>query len=149
LAPGGEDGYTALELIVVIIVLGIVATAALAILSGQRGHARDATAKVTVSQMARSIEQCRLQSDSYRTCDNRAMLDDFSARWGQRPGEVGVVMELTDDDSFAAYAVSRHPIRRGKRIYAWIKNREGVTRTVCDGPSPAALASTGCRRSTW
>ena len=75
-----ERGFTLVELLVVVILIGILAAIVLAVLLTQREKAADSDAKSNVTNVARLIQVCNAddEKDDFTQCDSPAEIDDRS-----------------------------------------------------------------------
>jgi prepilin-type N-terminal cleavage/methylation domain-containing protein len=76
-----ERGFTLVEVLVVIIVVGILASIALAVLLTQQDKGRDSTAKSNATNLARLVQVCNAGTpdpEDYRKCDTDAEIGDRS-----------------------------------------------------------------------
>ena len=67
-----ERGFTLIEMLVVVMVIGILAATALAIFVGQRSKAQDVSAKSNARNMMTEVEQCYAQEQDYGDCTTAA-----------------------------------------------------------------------------
>jgi type IV pilus assembly protein PilA len=133
----------------VLLVIGVLAAIAIPVFLGQQGKARDSSAKSAVSSLAKQVEACRVDKNSYSSCDEADEVGAEDIDWGQSPGQAGVLKEMTSADGFVAYAVSETKTNGKNHVYAWVKDASGVTKRVCVDTSLAALDSGGCSGGTW
>lgn len=66
------------ELLVTLIVLGLLAAITYAVFIGQRTKAHDAEAKDHVAELALQMESCRVEDETFTSCDTQAELSEFS-----------------------------------------------------------------------
>ena len=63
-----EHGFTLVELLVVILIIGVLAGAALTTFVGQRPKAQDTSAKSNARNMMTEVESCFAQAQDYGDC---------------------------------------------------------------------------------
>src|SRR5688572_4699706 len=103
-AKGAEEGFTLVELLVVMLIIGLLAAIAIPLFFNQTSKAKDVAAKSDVRQVAQAVEACRIERTSYSQCDSAAELEDVeNLVFGYGVGNVGVVVDST---GYTAYAIS-------------------------------------------
>jgi prepilin-type N-terminal cleavage/methylation domain-containing protein len=64
-----EDGFTFIELLVVMVIIGILAAIALSVFNGQTTKAQDSEAKMNAGSMQAHVESCYVETEDYGECE--------------------------------------------------------------------------------
>lgn len=145
-AKGAEDGFTLVELLVVMLIIGLLAAIAIPAFFNQTAKARDSSAKSDVRHLVEAVEACRAEASSYSDCDTAAELDgEEGLSFGTGEGQVGVIV---DSNGYTAYAVSKAKTNNVNHVYAWQKSGSTTSR-ICLNLNLQPLNSGGCANSGW
>jgi prepilin-type N-terminal cleavage/methylation domain-containing protein len=143
-----QGGFTLVEVLVVMLVLGSLAAIAIPLFLGQTEKGLDASAKADVNYLAKLIEECKTQEDSYRNCDEQSELEGGSqVNWGAGAGRSATV-DVTDD-SYYAYTISKATTGDRNHVFAWQRDAGGVTTWFCLKGIGQPVNSATCHDSEW
>ena len=132
-----QEGFTYIELLVVMLILGILAAIALVQLQPNKAAAQDSDAKMSAGTMHAHVETCFVETEDYGECETG---DEGLGRTrmpeGMGPGQVSV--ESTGPRDYTITARSR-----SGTTFFLVKAAGGAPQRVCDRDHG------GCRGSVW
>jgi len=132
-----EEGFTLVELLVVILIVGILAAIALPTFLGQQKKGQDAAAKSDARNLVSHVESCFADTQDYTLC-NGAQLGTTGLDIGTNPGQVQVVGSAT------GYVVTAYS-KNGPGHTFIITRAGGVLTRTCGSPNDGGCKAGG----TW
>src|SRR3954469_23335938 len=85
-----ERGFTLIEVLVVILVIGVLAAIALPIFTHKKDLAYDSDAKSNARNLVSYMDSCYVWSENFTKCQTQADTEARDLDWGSGPGQVRV-----------------------------------------------------------
>jgi type IV pilus assembly protein PilA len=142
-----ESGFTLIEVLVVILIIGILAAIALPVFLSQRTSANDADAKSNARSLASQVELCFTPEEDFRKCQTETDIgDNLGLPYGAGDGEVQVT--AATEKTYTIVARSAKPDENGV-IHTFSIHRDlaGTTTRSCTASN--ANDNGGCKSGTW
>ena len=129
-----QEGFTLIELMVVVLIIAILSAIALPAFLGQRSKAQDGSAKSNARAIVSAMEACYTEADLYDPCPDT----DPGVPLGTDRGEV----EITSDGD--EYVIVSHS--ETGNTFTVTKNADSTVTRTC---SSAGTTLGGCTGSSW
>jgi type IV pilus assembly protein PilA len=141
----GEAGFTLIEILIVIVILGILAAIALAMFTSQKDKANDADAKSNAAGLAAAMKSCYVETQDYNDCDGSGATDKLGLTgmpMGSGAGQVSA--NVSSASSFVVTATSN-----GGGTHKFMVTESGggpLTRSCTVG---SGNSGGGCNAGSW
>jgi type IV pilus assembly protein PilA len=130
-----QRGFTLIEVLIVILIIGILAAIAIPMFIGHREKAQDADAKANARNLAGYVDSCYVPNEDFTKCSTQAETDASDLDWGTGPGQVSVVGSTKDSYTVEAVSGSGHVFTLKRSVGS------GIQRTCTGGG--------GCNNGNW
>jgi type IV pilus assembly protein PilA len=143
-----ETGFTLIEVLIVIVIIGILAGIALAVFTTQKDKASDADAKSNASGLASAMKVCYLETADFNDCDGSGATDKLGQTGlPMGPGAGEVSASVGSASSFVVTAISKATNGGGQHKFLVSESGGGpLTRTCTVG---SGTDGGGCKAGTW
>ena len=142
-----ESGFTLIEVLVVVLIIGILAAIALPVFLSQRTTAHDAEAKSNARNLVSRVELCFAPEEDFRKCQTEADIgENLGVPYGSGDGEV----QVTSATKLAYTVVAR----AAKADENGVVHTFSITRGA-DGTNDRTCTASngddngGCNGGTW
>ena len=136
-----EHGFTLIEILVVLLILGILAAIAIPRFIGQTEKAQDADAKSLARTLQTHVTSCFTEERDWSRCDSPTEVTRTRLDWGTGPGDVQVMVRPYGQNVIAFAATSET-----RTLFAIVQNIDDrQVNRLCFVPSNA-YPTGACRR---
>jgi type IV pilus assembly protein PilA len=133
----GEAGFTLVELLVVMLILGLLAAIAIPSFFNQRDKAKDADAKESVRTAETAMETYATDNDGFYTSASTAILNGIEATLTDAPNPVQVAVDADGE----GYQVSVES--ETGNVFTIDRNNDGTTDLTCTTGGTAGCPTGG------
>ena len=142
-----ESGFTLVEVLVVVLIIGILAAIALPVFLSQRNTANDAEAKSNARSLASQVELCFAPGEDFRKCQTEADIgENLGIPYGPGDGEAQVTAATRK--SYTIVARAAMPDENGV-IHTFTINRDLAGETTRSCTASNGNDNGGCKNGTW
>ncbi|HEY2602270.1 MAG TPA: prepilin-type N-terminal cleavage/methylation domain-containing protein [Thermoleophilaceae bacterium] len=138
-----ESGFTLVEVLVVVLVIGILAAIALAMFSTEKQKGQDADAKSNASALVAAVDRCNVEWDDFTFCDGQGSDDDLGETGlpiGSGRGQVKVTDSSRNTFTVTALSPESHH-------FVVVQKPDGTQLRTCDAGT--TTDGGGCSQGSW
>lgn len=138
-----ESGFTLLELLAVVVIIGILAAIALTMFTSQKQKGEDADAKSNASELVAAVDRCYVEASDFRDCDGQGagdQLPNTGLPIGTATGQVSVTTATLVSFKVTALSTAGHH-------FFVDQGADGRQVRTCD--AGASSDGGGCASGSW